>query len=319
MPKSKTQIQCKYCDKTLSASVFVNHLRTRHSVEFDKLVVDCEQLIQTYEQRHCPCGNRLLRKRNWLNVCINAYFLSRPIDDVLPKTCGRSCRKHQKPWNFGVTKNDHASMLKVSISKMGKNNPVYKILADVDKSAQWREKLSVANKGKNAGMSFEDIYGEERALEIKTRQSISAKKRTIHGHTGKRHSEQTKRLLALKAVQQLCQLKNKVSLPHRKLYERLVSELGDNVALECVVGHYAIDIAYKDLAIEVDGDFFHCNENQGYLPKYAVQKKNLMNDKLKNAFLQNSGWRVVRIWEHDINSNIDSVVEHILSLVNSHD
>ena len=79
--------------------------------------------------------------------------------------------------------------------------------------------------------------------------------------------------------------------------------------------HYALpgkpDIVYvsKKIVIFLDGDFWH-----GYnwkklgkaLPrKYWRRKieKNIERDKKYNRLLKKKGWKVIRLWEHDINKN----------------
>ena len=83
--------------------------------------------------------------------------------------------------------------------------------------------------------------------------------------------------------------------------------------LEEAVGHYSIDIAVLNerLAIEVDGDFFHVNEEKGFTIEYDVQRRNIKNDKLKNSYLAKEGWSVLRFWVSEIELNIESVVERI--------
>ncbi len=70
----------------------------------------------------------------------------------------------------------------------------------------------------------------------------------------------------------------------------------------------------------VDGDFWH-----GYrFPQWGMsltdfwQRKILRNrarDRRYHARLRRAGWRVVRIWEHEIRSDLDAVVLRIANLV----
>lgn len=58
--------------------------------------------------------------------------------------------------------------------------------------------------------------------------------------------------------------------------------------------HFLLDIAFPEerLAVEVDGDYWHNLPN-------IVQK-----DKRKDAALREEGWKVVHIWEKEINSDL---------------
>jgi len=75
----------------------------------------------------------------------------------------------------------------------------------------------------------------------------------------------------------------------------------------------------RKTCIFVDGCFWHgcprCyrtpKSNQGYW----IQKinRNKERDQEQNRFLRKNGWKVIRIWEHEINENL----EKTLSKVNS--
>jgi DNA mismatch endonuclease (patch repair protein) len=80
------------------------------------------------------------------------------------------------------------------------------------------------------------------------------------------------------------------------------------------------DIAYisKKVAIFVDGCFWHkcprCysepKSNRDYwIPKIQM---NIERDRQQNVKLENLGWTVVRIWEHEIEQNIDECTERVI-------
>ncbi|MBN2458855.1 very short patch repair endonuclease [Candidatus Woesearchaeota archaeon] len=71
------------------------------------------------------------------------------------------------------------------------------------------------------------------------------------------------------------------------------------------------DIAFVDkkIAIFIDGDFWHGYnwKKLGKVPprKYWQKKisKNIERDKKYNALLKKEGWKVIRLWEHDLKKN----------------
>lgn len=68
-------------------------------------------------------------------------------------------------------------------------------------------------------------------------------------------------------------------------------------------------IVSTKILIEVDGDFYHCNPNTTHkLPKYEIQKKNLINDKRKNTWCKNNNITLLRYWEKDINERPEWVI-----------
>jgi len=306
MPKSKHQFQCEFCEKIISSSALMNHLKFKHSSEFESLVKSFEFIKN--EIRICVCGQTLQLPKNWINVAIYSKYSNEPVEKLLNKVCGQRCKKLIKPWNFGETKETNLSIAKYAKSRMGLNNPIHTWLHIEEKVASWKEKISLISKGRNLGLTLEEIHGNNDAILIKAKQSSSAKIRKIHGHTGKKHSKETKEFLSQCTAKRLSRMQTKVSNPQRKLFERLQKELGEDVLLEQNYKYYVIDIVYKTFAIEVDGDFYHANISQGFEPKYPIQKNNLRNDKAKTTFLTNRGWTVIRVWEHDINTDIESVV-----------
>lgn len=89
------------------------------------------------------------------------------------------------------------------------------------------------------------------------------------------------------------------------------------------IGNPDIALPRKKKAIFIDGDFWH-----GYnfvklkkrLPKKYWLKKienNINRDNNNNLQLRENGWEVLRIWEHDINKNIDKAIEEIVCFLKS--
>jgi len=76
----------------------------------------------------------------------------------------------------------------------------------------------------------------------------------------------------------------------------------------------------KRVAVFIDGDFWH-----GYrfptwkdtLSQFWQNKieKNRQRDKKNFAKLRRMGWRVVRIWQHEVERDLAAVVEKTLSAV----
>jgi DNA mismatch endonuclease (patch repair protein) len=84
-------------------------------------------------------------------------------------------------------------------------------------------------------------------------------------------------------------------------------------------GRHDIDIAFPGtmLAVFVDGCFWHCCPKHSHAPKsnmtYWNRKLNgnKARDLRVNAELTSEGWNVVRLWEHDINGNLDGCILRI--------
>ena len=87
--------------------------------------------------------------------------------------------------------------------------------------------------------------------------------------------------------------------------------------VEKITGKPDIIFRRKKLAIFIDSDFWHGHPRYGHIPKTNTEywKKKIENnkkrDKKVNKELREKGWKVIRIWEHEIKRNIDSVIGKI--------
>lgn len=61
-----------------------------------------------------------------------------------------------------------------------------------------------------------------------------------------------------------------------------------------------IYIPSKNLVIECDGDFWHANPNYYPTPKYQRQIDKIERDKIKDNYLKEHGYKLLRFWEDDI-------------------
>lgn len=78
----------------------------------------------------------------------------------------------------------------------------------------------------------------------------------------------------------------------------------------------------KKVAVFVDSDFWHGHAKRFIMPKsnrtYWKKKitRNKERDKEVNSTLKKDGWRVLRLWGHDINKDPDRCIARILKAVN---
>ena len=83
------------------------------------------------------------------------------------------------------------------------------------------------------------------------------------------------------------------------------------------------DIVYtsKKVAIFIDGCFWHKCPRCFVEPKtnknYWIPKieRNIERDLEQNNLLRNLGWSVVRIWEHEIEEDMDKCAEKVINLL----
>lgn len=62
------------------------------------------------------------------------------------------------------------------------------------------------------------------------------------------------------------------------------------------------------ILIEVDGSYWH-SYGKVYEEMNPMQKRNARVDEIKNKWAHSNGYKLIRIWEHDINNNPQKVFE----------
>jgi DNA mismatch endonuclease (patch repair protein) len=90
-----------------------------------------------------------------------------------------------------------------------------------------------------------------------------------------------------------------------------------------VAGNPDIALPRKKKVVFIDGDFWHgynFSKLKERLPKkYWLEKieNNINRDNNNNLQLRENGWEVLRIWEHNINENVDKAIEKIIDFLRS--
>lgn len=75
---------------------------------------------------------------------------------------------------------------------------------------------------------------------------------------------------------------------------------------------YDFYVPQKNILIEVDGDFYHCNPNSDHkYPKYETQILTVNNDAVKNETCKNHNIELLRYWEKDINERPEWVISDL--------
>jgi len=84
-----------------------------------------------------------------------------------------------------------------------------------------------------------------------------------------------------------------------------------------VIGNPDIALPQKKKAIFIDGDFWHGykfkTQKQRLPKKYWVNKikSNIARDKKIDRELKKIGWKVLRVWEHEIEKNPEKMIKKI--------
>jgi len=87
------------------------------------------------------------------------------------------------------------------------------------------------------------------------------------------------------------------------------------------IGSPDIALPSKKKAIFIDGDFWHGYQflklKQRLPRKYWLAKieRNVKRDRSYRAELKNKGWKVLRIWEHELLENPDKTIDKIIAFL----
>jgi very-short-patch-repair endonuclease len=189
-------------------------------------------------------------------------------------------------------------------TRLGENNPMYG-------KNPW-------NKGKNKDNNpimkekSERAKGRITPEHVKIKQSESARKRIIHGMSGKTHSNEEKIRMRQRTLERL---KNgdfgkTKTLPH-KLLSNVLEDLKIKYEEEKSLYYWNFDfyLIDYDVYIEVDGDYWHSNPKfypNG--PETKSQKINYTRDISKNNYCKKNNIKLMRFWENDIITNKESII-----------
>ena len=113
-------------------------------------------------------------------------------------------------------------------------------------------------------------------------------------------------------------IKNNYRNPKTKLesrFENILISLGLKTDVEYKYQHQVSSAIFdfiifnKNVLIEVDGDFHHCNPNTKHrIPNYPIQFKTISNDYRKNLLALDNGFKLLRFWESDINNKPEEII-----------
>lgn len=88
-----------------------------------------------------------------------------------------------------------------------------------------------------------------------------------------------------------------------------------------IPGSPDVAIPSKKIAVFIDGDFWHgygFKKRRKLLPKVywrAKIEQNIRRDERNRRVLRKRGWRVLRIWEHQVNKDFDKTIMKISNFI----
>lgn len=156
------------------------------------------------------------------------------------------------------------------------------------------------------GRTYEDIYGPEKAKEQKEKRRMKTKEKYANGTAT--FGFPTDGTMKLRRAKQIFPIKNtKIEEKIQSYLQLLGIEFYDHYYTSEITNAYQCDISipiqrliqHKTI-IECDGDWWHGNPIKYPIPN-EKQKRQIENDKIRTQQLEEKGFRVIRLWETDIN------------------
>jgi len=195
-----------------------------------------------------------------------------------------------------------------SCGKIGKRNPFY----EKKHSEKTKLQVSKSRTGKACG-EYNSMANPEHRKKV----SIALKKKYESGE-----------LDFLKKIQSENAIKNQsngklktapISIPEKELKE-IFENLGYQIESQFKIGslRYDLFIKEKNILIEYNGDYWHCNPNL-YEKNYLHKKKKLYayeiwnNDLYKKELAEKKGHKLFIIWEKDYKFNKNEEINKILN------
>jgi very-short-patch-repair endonuclease len=95
----------------------------------------------------------------------------------------------------------------------------------------------------------------------------------------------------------------------------LLDELGVTYLPQVVIGRYRVDVFIPShrTVVQFDGDYWHGYPAMFPAPN-AVQRQNISRDRAHDRYMEEQGFPVIRIWEHDFTHNRSAVIDRLRHL-----
>lgn len=285
------------------------------------LCIECGQKFNSFEEvkKHRVYKHKIKAKESYVSYLLNN------IHPLCKCGCGSPTQYVSTKEGFREYKTGHNSMV------VGINNfhihPESKLKSAKTQSENWKKGMyrrwwdenteetrskieSIKNKLRNDKVRGDKISkslsGRPKTEESKIKLSITQKKRY------KNNPE----LISILSKARIKYLKKKSVKHHSQLEKKFMGILKD-LKIDFIF-QYELDkklfdfyIPNKNILIEVDGDFFHCNPKNHPESKYQCQKLSLKNDNKKNIICQSHNIPLLRYWEYDIINHTNLVIEDI--------
>lgn len=165
--------------------------------------------------------------------------------------------------------------------------------------------------------------GRARTIEQRIQQSVRMSGER-HPFFGTKRSIETKNKIKLaRSLQKLPMRDSKPELIIQNILENKKIKFVKQKMIKDGNGFFhAVDIFIEpNICIEIDGDYWHANPQQ-YNPEHIIKTRNKISITAKQIWqhddfitkkLENMGYKIIRIWEHEIHQDRMKIIEKIMT------
>lgn len=118
-------------------------------------------------------------------------------------------------------------------------------------------------------------------------------------------------------------IRSKDTLPERKIMKELRRrKIYFAHHVKGIIGKPDVVFRRKKVVVFIDSDFWHGHPKRFIMPatnyEYWSNKiaRNKKRDKEVTKKLRSQGWKVIRIWEYDVNHKLEKALDLILNAIN---
>ena len=192
-------------------------------------------------------------------------------------------KKGQIAWNKGLTKEEDNRMMNLSIALKG-----HKVTEEAK------------NKMKENHVGMLKVFSEEHKRKIRENAQVNPN----YGMKGKKHNKETIEKIKEQRKTQIFPLKDtSIELKIQYFLKLLHIEFATHYYTKEISHAYQCDILIPSTKtiIECDGDYWHGNTKR-FPNLNELQLKQIEKDKIRTKELKEKGFRVIRLWEEEIDN-----------------
>ncbi len=210
-------------------------------------------------------------------------------------------------WNKGLTKETSEIVRRIGEKHKGKSGMLGKKHSDKYKTEMSElmkgNKNGIGNKSHSGKPAWNKGLPKEKHPQYGKSRSIKTKEKISIGNSGKKRSEETKQKLRDLRLKQVFPMKDtKIEVKIQEYLKLLGIDFFTHQHIKEIEHEYQCDILIPsmNLIIECDGDYWH---------KYPI---GLEKDHIRTKELIEKGFKVLRLWERDIQvMNVDDFKERL--------